>query len=143
MKIMKKILNIMLIFLVIQILGAAFISPRTYAEGDSFFEKAFSSGKKWKDMGGGNVAANLENATKTITNATDDIYNGVRVVGIGIFMINFAFLFITLNMKNNGKDIAGAKTTIVFSFALALLFIFAKTIMEFFTNIFEQFEGIM
>ena len=143
MKIMKKVFSVVLIFIVIQLLGMVFVNNYSLANsGDSFFEKTFKQGKSWRDMSGGNSSAILNNATG-VTTAIDDIYNGIRAIGIGIFMVNIAFLFITLSMKNNGKDVAGAKLTIGFTFALALLFIFAQNIMGFFTNIFEQFESIM
>ncbi|MBR1540346.1 MAG: hypothetical protein IJ629_04165 [Clostridia bacterium] len=140
MKVTKKILSVIVIFMMIQLV---FINNYSFASsGDSFFEKTFKQGKSWRDMSGGNSSAVLNNATG-VTTAIDDIYNGIRAIGIGVFMVNIAFLFITLSMKNNGKDVAGAKLTITFSFILALLFIFAQNIMGFFTNIFEQFESIM
>lgn len=142
MKMMKKIFNVILIFAIIQLLGVVFVSNKTYAGGDSFFEKAFSAGKEWKNMGDGNSADIIKNANG-ITEATDDIYNGVRIIGVGIFMVNIAAIFITLSMKNNGKDIAGAKLTITFSFVLALLFIFAQGIMDFLKNFFEGLEELM
>lgn len=142
MKVMKKMFNVILIFAIIQLIGIVFVNNKTYAGGDSFFEKAFEGGRQWKEMGGTNSEIIL-NSANGITQATDDIYNGIRAIGIGIFMINITAIFITLSMKNNGKDIAGAKMTIAFSFVLALLFIFAQNIMGFLANLFEQFEGLM
>ena len=73
----------------------------------------------------------------------NDIYNAVRAIGIGIFMVNIAFTAITLSNKNNGKDIAGAKATIAFTAILALLFVFAQNIMGFITKLLGDLEGLM
>lgn len=140
MKVMKKIFSIILIFIVIQLIGVIFVSNESYA-GNSFFEDAFSSGKKWKEMGKDSESL-IENANG-VFNATQDIYDGIRSLGIGLFMVNIAVTAISLSMHNNGKDIAGIKLTIGFTFLLAILFIFAQQIMDFLKGIFEQFEGLM
>ena len=140
MKIRRRLFNIILIFLVIQAISMAFVSHKIYAE--SFFDKVFHNGKQWKQLGETNSQALVNNST-ALTNATDDIYNAVRAIGIGIFMVNIAFTAITLSNKNNGKDIAGAKATIAFTAILALLFVFAQNIMGFITKLLGDLEGLM
>ena len=129
-----------MIFAVIQIFGIVFVSNETYATG--FFEKAFESGKEWKTMGGSNSNAIIQNANG-LFQATDEIYDTVRGIGIALFLVNIGLTAISLSMKNNGKDIAGMKLTIGFTFFLAILFIFAQQIMGFLQGIFEQLEGLM
>lgn len=140
MKMRKKLFNIIVIFVIIQAISMVFISHKIYAE--SFFDKVFNNGKKWKEMGEANSQGLIDNST-ALTNATDDIYNAVRAIGIGIFMVNIAFTAIALSSKNNGKDIAGAKVTIAFTAVLAVLFVFAQQIVGFITKFLSDAEGLM
>ena len=140
MKMRKKLFSIIVIFVIIQAISMVFISHKTYAE--SFFDNVFNAGKKWKEMGEANSQGLIDNST-ALTNATDDIYNAVRAIGIGIFMVNIAFTAITLSSKNNGKDIAGAKVTIAFTAVLAVLFVFAQQIVGFITKFLSDAEGLM
>ena len=138
MKLSKKIFNIILIFTIIQLISMIFVTNYTHA---GWFSDIFGFAKKWDEMGNG--SDNIINNAGNITNATNEIYTVIRIIGIGMFIVNFAFIFITLSMKNNGKDIAGAKLTIIITVILAILFIFAREIMEGLLGIFGQLESTM
>ena len=138
MKIGKRILSIIFIFLIIQIMSMTFVSHKIYAE--SFFEKVFKSGKEWENV----ASNNAESVDITeITDVTQDIYNAVRAIGVGIFMVDIAFTAVAISNKNNGKDIAGAKMTIYTTIILAALFIFAQPIIEGIQKFLTDLKGTM
>lgn len=134
MKLGKKVFDVLLIFLIIQLIGTIVINNKVYA---SFFDDVFSRGKEFSSM-----ASNNTISVNNITDATNDIYIGIRAIGIGIFLVNIVAIFITLSVKDTGKDIAGAKLTITFTMILALMFIFADKIRDFFMSIFSELENI-
>lgn len=145
MKIMKRILNIIFIFTIIQIFGMILGSNEIYATNDEgFFERAFNSGRQWSEMGSGSAESVIENNANTVFKDIGEIYTYLRYIGIAIFMVSIGVTIMSLSMKdNNGQTIAGAKLTIGIMFLLAVLFIFAGQIMDILTSMFEQFESLM
>ena len=149
MKTVKKIFDIIIIFIIIMLL---FTSNNVYAakkttdtkkkeseSEKSFMEEVFDNGKKWKEMGEEGSDNIIENAN-SLFKARDDIYVTIRVIGAGIFVVAIAATGVSLSMSNNGRDIAGMKMTIAFTFLLAVLFLFAQPIMETINSLFELFE---
>jgi len=139
MKTSKKIISIIIVFVIIQAISMIFVPHKTYAY--SFFEKLFSDAKKFDEEAERNAGNSID--VTEITNVTDDFYNAVRAIGVGIFMVDIAFTAVAISNKNNGKDIAGAKTTIVVTVALAILFIFAEQFIGLLTTIAELAKAQM
>lgn len=150
---MKKVKKFLSIIVVLMFIMTMFTNNEVYAKKNTtkkkknsdpddekgLFEQVFDDGKKWKEMGESGSDNIIENAN-SLFKARDDIYNTVRVIGAGIFIVAIAATGISLSMSNNGKDIAGMKVTIAFTFLLAVLFIFAQPLMEFISGMFETFE---
>ena len=115
----------------------------TQTSDKGFFDSVFERGKKWEEMGESGSSSIVDDKAKGIFDATDEIYNTVRVIGAGIFVVAIAATGIALNMRNNGKDIAGLKVTIAFTVVLAVLFLFAKPIMDWISGFFNVIENTM
>lgn len=141
MKFTKKIMNIILIFVCIQLIGMFFVNNITYAESKDFLQEVSDRNKQWKQIGEGNAQGILDNATE-LTGAINSISNFLRIICVGLFMITIATTFIRLSSDETGKDKALAKKEIIYLVILALIFVFSKQIMQGIVWIFEQFEGI-
>ncbi len=140
MKKLKKVFNIIIIFILLQVVLFVFSKNNSYAEEEeSFFDDVFHSGKQWSNMGTADADNIVENANG-IFKATDDIYNVFRVIGGAMFIVAIGFTGVSLSMKNNGKDIAEMKVTIAFIVILAVLFICAEPIKNAFTDLFGLLE---
>ena len=139
MKTRKRIMSIIIIFVIIQTISIVFVPHKTYAY--SFFEKLFKDARKFDEEAERNAGGSID--VTEITNVTNDFYNAVRAIGVGIFMVAIAFTAVAVSNKNNGKDIAGAKATITVTVVLAALFIFAEQFIGVLTTLVELAKAQM
>ena len=143
MKTIKKLINIVLVFMIIQLISAICFSNFTYAsEGDKegAWETVWNRGKRSEETRNG--AQEIINNAEGMNEGFNAIYNGVRLFGIGLFMVTIAATFITLSFDRNIFDKARSKIILTSIIILEILFIFAPQIMGFFLNIFNSFESM-
>ena len=155
---MKKALNIVIILFVVMMLCSSNVyaktsknpskkkntgtdpqgtDPQTSSKG--FIEGVLENGKKWEEMGSSGSEDIMEEASE-LKDAEKDIFDNLRIVGSGIFVVAIAATGISLSASNKGKDIAGMKVTIAFTFLLAVLFIFAKPLINMVTDLLNSLE---
>lgn len=141
MKFKKILINIVLIFAVIQLVGMVFTINSTYCNSGDFMQEVTGRASQWKNMGSSQSESILANST-AITGAVESIANFLRIICAGLILVSIAMTFIKLNSDETGEHKAKAKNEIIFLVILAIIFIFANQIINFFIGIFDQFENL-
>ena len=139
MKLSKKLINIILIFVILQLVGVVFINNTSYA--DSVLDEIGQKHSDWSQMGESGSQGILENATGVIDYASS-VANVIRIACIVVFLVRVVLTAVKLSSDNSPDHKAIAKKEAVFLAILAALFIFAGTIttwlVGFFTDIQNQ-----
>ena len=135
MNIKKRIFIIVIIFAILQCFELAF-THSVHAEG-SIFDNVFKAGDAYSEMGS-NQAGEIENYANSVFQGADATFDILKVIGTTLFIAAFAVTVIGLNIGSI-QDKARVKMVLGVSMGLALLFIYAEKILEFFTSIFESF----
>ena len=141
MKVMKKLLNIATIFLILQLFTMIFANSALHV--DAFVDNVLNSGKAWSEMGEDDSNEVVKNAN-SIFGAATEIYNTIRVIGAGIFMVVIAVTIIAVNLKSSTAEfLAEHKVSLIFLVVLALLFIFAEPILGAVQKFFQDLESTL
>ena len=134
---MKRIFDVITIFAILQMVTLVL----TFSVSYGILDNAVQSSIAWENMGGDASQGITDNATE-LTSSVNEIYNTVRAIGAGLIMVAIVVTLVTLSIKTkSGADIAGAKITIAFLAVLAVLFIFAKPIMDKLIELANDFKG--
>ena len=139
MKITKKILIIIMIFAILQFIGILFTNE---VHADIISDIA-NNAKQFEDAGK-NTSNSFDNSTNQILGSVGEIYDIIRVLVAGAFMIAIAVTGIKLTMSDvSGAEKGKAKIRMAIMFVLALCFIFAQTIFHFMKEIFDKFSTLL
>ena len=140
MKLSKKLISIVLIFVILQLVGAVFVNNVSYAD-DTFLGNISDRGKAWSQMGESESQGIIDNATG-ITGAITSISSVIRIICIAIFLVRIAITAVKLSSDDSPNHKAIAKGEVVFLAVLAIIFIFAEKIITGLIGFFEQLQGI-
>ena len=138
MKKIQKIALIFLIFIIIQLITTMFLTSKVSA-AESWIGDIFDKGKNFEEMGAENAKSIEENEAKETFDALKALFRLLKIIGYVVFMVEFAFIGVSLfmNFENVSAKIAEAKTTLIFVTIVAVLFVFSEQILTWIVNLFS------
>ena len=133
MKVVNRIFNIFIIFIILQMFGII-ITNSVYAEG--IFENVFNTGKTFKEnIYSSNTYTQIKNEANGINSDEIEVYNVVRLFCASCCLLYFIIIVIGLNTGKLAMDKAQIKLHLGVTVVVAILFIFAKQIFDWLSGI--------
>ena len=147
-KVFNKVLNIIIIFIILQFFGTLLTNSvyaknetKNEAESESFLEQIFSDGKEAESLVANDVS-NMTESMKPINSAFEEIINSIRLLGAAVCLVAFLVIIIGLNTGKVALDKARIKMVLGVVIFLAILYIFAGPIFNKVRELLESLKSI-